>query len=415
MMTEPIARKLNFNQKRLLLAAGWMAVAVPIVIGVLNAPASQAQSPSQTSTQDISGDWQGAIEGPQMHNVPGGRLRIVMKIAKAGGGGWSARLYNIDLGAQPLGASAPAMAGSVVRFSMPAIGSSFEGKMSEDGASIVGSWTPGQGAAMPLTFVRATKETAWEIPAPLTPSKPMPADANPSFEVATIKPSHPDQSNVPMNKSVVVQGRNFSTGNTSLSDLIGYAYGVQVKQVMGGPEWLDKDKYDIAAVPDAEGQPNAAQWKTMLQKLLADRFGLKFHHDKRELLAYVLSVGKNGPKLTKSESANPLPRLGLQPGPGGITSISGNATMVDFTGFLQIIVLDRPVVDQTGITGRYDFQFTFMPDDSEFGGHPPPLPASENPAPGLFEAIQQIGLKLDAEKAPVDVIVIDHVERPSAN
>ena len=96
-----------------------------------------------------------------------------------------------------------------------------------------------------------------------------------------------------------------------------------------------------------------------------------------------------------------------------------NARTVDFTSFLQMLVLDRPVVDRTGITGRFDFTVTFTPDDSEFNGHPPKLPATTEAAeaaPNLFSAIQaQLGLKLDAEKTAVDVIAIDHVEKPSPN
>ncbi len=95
-----------------------------------------------------------------------------------------------------------------------------------------------------------------------------------------------------------------------------------------------------------------------------------------------------------------------------------NAKLADFTGFLQMLVLDRPVVDRTGITGRFDYNVTFTPDDSEFNGHPPKLPQTEtsDSAPNLFAAIQeQLGLKLDAQKTSVDVIAIDHVEKPSAN
>jgi uncharacterized protein (TIGR03435 family) len=95
-----------------------------------------------------------------------------------------------------------------------------------------------------------------------------------------------------------------------------------------------------------------------------------------------------------------------------------NARLADFTGFLQMLVLDRPVVDRTGITGRFDYNVTFTPDDSEFNGHPPKLPQTEtsDSAPNLFAAIQeQLGLKLDAQKTSVDVIAIDHVEKPSEN
>jgi uncharacterized protein (TIGR03435 family) len=242
----------------------------------------------------------------------------------------------------------------------------------------------------------------------------MAADANPSFEVATIKPSKPEA----QGKGFRVNGRNVATINTSLDDLIEFAYDVHAKQIIGGPEWLDKDKYDVAAVPDKEGSPSYEQWKSMVQKLLADRFKLTFHHDKKELSVYVLTVGKGGLKnVTKSESPAPGFSIPIRPAPGGIAMSVRNGTMTNFAVFgLQGAVLDRPVLDQTGLTDRFDFTLTWAPDESQFGGRIPPPSESTNPPPGLFTAIQeQLGLKLDEVKAPADVMVIDHVEKPSEN
>jgi uncharacterized protein (TIGR03435 family) len=144
--------------------------------------------------------------------------------------------------------------------------------------------------------------------------------------------------------------------------------------------------------------------------------------------AYVITVGKDGSKLKPTQVQGTLPGIGIRPGTGGITLNVINGAISDFTGFLQILVLDRPVVDKTGLTGRYDFQCTFTPDDSQFGGHPPQLPNQGNKAdngsseanapaaPSLYDAFQQeLGLKLSAEKTGVDAIVIDHVAKPSAN
>ena len=157
----------------------------------------------------------------------------------------------------------------------------------------------------------------------------------------------------------------------------------------------------------------------MIRKLLAERFQLKFHNDKRELSAFVLTVGKDGSKLAPTQLKGPLPGIGMQPSKTGPMMIMRNAAITDFTGFLQSLVLDRPVVDQTGLTGKYDFTVTFTPDDSLFNGNPPPFPKIADgvePAPGLFDAIQQqLGLKLAAEKTQVSVMAIDHVEKPSAN
>ena len=143
----------------------------------------------------------------------------------------------------------------------------------------------------------------------------------------------------------------------------------------------------------------------MVQQLIADRFHLSFHPARRELSVYVIVAGKSEPKLTKS--ANDPSGIPVGWGsPSGKLSV-GNATMADLATFMQRYVTDRPVVDRTGIAGKYDLNLTWTPDDSKEGA---------NALPGLFTAIQeQLGLKLEAAKASVDVFVIDHVEPPSEN
>jgi uncharacterized protein (TIGR03435 family) len=249
--------------------------------------------------------------------------------------------------------------------------------------------------------------------APPTSPKMMAADADPSFEVATIKPTDPDA----QGRRINADGRKFVTQNTTLADLIKFAYRINGKQIVGAPEWVDSEKFSIAAVSAGEGAPSDKQWRTMVQKLIAERFKFKTHTEKRELSVYVLSVGKDGPKnLTKSLSTEILPRLSIVPDQAGFVSSVQNATLKEYADItLQGTLLDRPVLDQTGIAGRYDFKITFMPDDSVFGGRVSP-PTSDNPAPNFFTAIQeQLGLKLDAVKAPADVMVIDRVEKPSDN
>jgi uncharacterized protein (TIGR03435 family) len=247
-----------------------------------------------------------------------------------------------------------------------------------------------------------------------TPPKMMAADADPSFEVATIKPN---DSGVQIMQDLRIDGRRFVTRNSSVGDLIAFAYKVQMKQIVGAPDWLNQDRYDLTAVPGGDETPSMAQVGVMVQRLLKERFGLTFHHETREMPAYVLTVAKSGPKLTPPASPGPLPTIGFRPAANGLTLLDLNGTLAGFTGLLQVMVLDRPVVDQTGISGRFDVQVTFTPDDSEFKGQrmvPPMDPASA--APGLFDAVQeQLGLKLSAQKAQVDVISIDRVEKPSPN
>jgi uncharacterized protein (TIGR03435 family) len=354
--------------------------------------------------QDITGNWQGTLKGPA-------DLRTVVKITKGEGAKLSLVFYIIDQ-TRSLRASTVVVQGTSIHVSIASIDSTWEGTLSADGKSIAGNWTQG-GKTYPLNLVRAVGEAAWPIPEPPAPLPPMAANANPVFEVVTIKPSDPERPG----RAFLVQGRQFSTINTTLSNLICYAYGLHPRQLIGLPDWAEKDKYDLTALPDGVGQPSLNQWKIMFQKMLADRFKLSFHHDNKELSVYAITVGKNGPKLTKSDGdPNGLPGLFFR-GLGVLPA--QNATIADFAGVMQSAVLDKPVVDQTGITGRYDFMLTWTPDESQFGGMgvrvSPPADNATAP-PDLYTAIQeQLGLKITATKAPVDVLVIDHVEKPSPN
>ena len=270
---------------------------------------------------------------------------------------------------------------------------------------------------LPLSVVLVTALHAYGSPQdPAGPPRPMAADANPAFAVATIKPSDPNNSNWALG----TKGTHFFSVNTNVDDLISFAYGVHVKQIIGGPAWSLTDKFDVEGVPNAEGKPNRKQLESMVQGLLADRFKLLMHHDKRELAVYALTVGKNGPRLTKSAADSNAPS-GYGFGPLGTMKVM-NMTIAAFASAMQRTVLDKPMVDQTGLADRYDFTLKWTPDDSQFiqirgtginvpsGGDDPDTP------PGLYTAIQeQLGLKLEPVKALADVIVVDHAEKPSAN
>ncbi len=379
--------------KRLML---WMIAFAMLVGNVLQA-------------QNVTGTWQGTLEaGPR-------KLRIVFKISLEDDK-LKATLYSIDQPSPPLPASTVTKDGSTIKIAIGGLGS-YEGKLSENGNEIAGTWT--QGAPLPLNLVRATAETAWAIPDPPRPPVRMAASANPTFEVATIKPSDPGRPG----KLFTVRGRDVITINTTLNDLITMAYNLHVRQITGGPAWLDSDKYDLTGRPDVPGQPSVAQLKTMIQKLLADRFQLKFHREKKELSVYAITASKTGVKISKSQAdPNSLPGLffgGGGPG-GGMNFNVRNATMAEVASTLQGSILDRPVVDQTGLDEKYDFIVKFTPDAGQragFGaaGAPPPADNPDAP-PDLFAAFQQqLGLKIETSKAAVDVLVIDKVEKPSAN
>jgi uncharacterized protein (TIGR03435 family) len=407
-MSDLPARKPDFTRRLMLIMAMLLTIAATASFGPVRITHVRAQAKAENATQSIADTWQGTLH-------PGRDLRIVVKISKADDGGYKSVFYVIDQNGDEHPATKTTLDGSNLKLILP-MGGTYEGKLSGDGKTITGTWTT-MGPPLPLTLTRATPETEWTIPPPAPKIPPMDANVSPNFEVATIKPN---DSGAPRMQGLTVNGRNFRTVNSSLGDLITFSFGVHAKQVVNAPDWTDKNRYDIAAVPEQEGTPNPEQVRIMIQKLLADRFKLTFHHDKRELPAYLLTLGKSGSKLTPIEERGPLPGFGIGPGTGGLTLRAMNTSLPEFARFLQLRVLDRPVVDQTGLTGKYDFQCTFTPDESQFNGRPPLPPQQQqteatNAAPSLYDALQQLGMKLSAEKVPVDVIVIDHVEKPSEN
>jgi uncharacterized protein (TIGR03435 family) len=403
-MSHRPAHKPDFTRRLLLFVAVLSIGSATALFFPVHMTHVRAQAAAQNPPQGIADTWQGTLHA-------GRDLRTVVKISKADDGGYKAVFYSIDQGGDGFPVTKITLDGSTVKMTLTMIGGSYEGKLSSDGKTITGTWSQGP-SPLPLTLVRATPETEWTIPPPTPKLPPMDANASPGIEVATIKPTKPDEQHF----MLVFRGGRFQTTNVSLSKLLAFSYGVQEKQLIGLPPWAETDKYDIDAKPDTNGAPNKKQLQGMVQKLIADRFKLTFHHDTKELSVYALSAAKTGAKLTKSENQGGLPGFGLR-GLGAVTV--RNATMSDFAAMMQETVLDRPVVNQTELAGRYDFSLNWTPDDSQFGGMAakmPPPTDNANPPPALYTAIQeQIGLKLDATKAPTDVMVIDHVEKPSEN
>ena len=356
--------------------------------------------------QSLVGTWQGPL---QVSQTPGDTLRVVFKISTTVSGTLKGDMYSIDQGGH---APAPdvTLKGSAVKIAMPSIGATYIGKLNADGNSIAGSWT-GANGGLTLNLTRATAETAWKIPEPPPPPRMMPPGADPAFEVASVKLSSPGG----QGGGFRVQGRQFSATNMSVGNLIQFAYGIHPRQLVRAPDWIDKDRYDVLGKPDVEGQPNNRQTQALIQKLLADRFSLKFHREKRELSVYEIVVGKTGAKLTIAEGDPKADPFMFFYGPAKFNA--KNATMADFAGFLQRGVVDRPVLDQTGLTGRYDFGLLWRPEVPLGGnGNNPPSPSDNDGLPDVYTAIQQqLGLRLEAIKKSTEVIVIDHLEKPSEN
>ena len=236
-----------------------------------------------------------------------------------------------------------------------------------------------------------------------------------AFEVATIKPTDPG-----------VQGRwirmetahQFHARNHALLTLIAAAYNLSPRAISGWPAWVESEHFEILAKAPGEMRPNLDEQMRMLRKLLEERFHLAFHWERKELPIYALTMAKGGPKLKEATivpgGPEGPPPLVFVLSPDGVTLPGRYTSMAEFASVFQRAALDRPVVDQTGLTGRYDFDLQFTADESLFGGalRAPDVPTK----PDLFAALQQqLGLKLEATRGPVDALVIDRVEKPSEN
>jgi uncharacterized protein (TIGR03435 family) len=230
----------------------------------------------------------------------------------------------------------------------------------------------------------------------------MERDAHPSFAVATIKPHDPASQHQGYN----IEGSHYTIRNQTVRSLLGFAYAIHPHQIVDAPETAVQDRWDIEGTIDTPGTPGLHQQQEIVQKLLADRFGLRFHREKRELPVYAI-VLRGKPKF--QPAANPNAEADQEGnGHGTEQTISyKSVTIADFILGEQFFT-DRPLIDRTGLSGRYDMSFRYTWDETHT--------TDPNAPPGLFTAVQeQLGLKFQPTNAPVDVLVIDHVEAPSAN
>ena len=218
---------------------------------------------------------------------------------------------------------------------------------------------------------------------------------------------------------VVSPGRLHSVA--TLKEFLASAYDVKEFQIEG-PSWLDAERFVLDATMPLETTAEQRRW--MLRNLLVDRFKVTIHHDTRELPIYSLVVAKNGPKVKESpeasETAPPGSNVRTVTVGGRVRITAEHETMQDLASCLTR-QLDRPVKDATGLTRKYDFMLTFSSEGLSGSANPagglPATAPSEDAGPGLFAAVQaQLGLRLEAQKGLVELVVIDHIERtPAAN
>ena len=366
-----------------------------------------AALPGALLAQTIEGTWQGTLIPPNQNDG----IRLAFKIDK-NGNAYQGTFYNLANSRQ-LNLGTITLGGNTVKIAIPGNGMNYEGRIETDGNSITGALIQGTNPR-PLPLKRATSETAWELPPPPAVPKPLPEGTKPEFEVATIKPT-----GVSPGPGLNVTATELRARSISLADLITFTFELHLTQVSGLPGWAEREGYEIVAKLPQGGDPSDVQIRTMLKNLLQSRFGLSFHTEKRELSVYTISIGKNGPagiKMVKNTTNGQ--RVGAQ---GlGKTLFSG-ITMADFARQLQLRVLDRPVIDRTGLTDRYDFTLNWRPDEFQFprasaAQRASAVAAGADALPDLFTAVQeQLGLKLDATKAVMDLLAIDKVSKPSEN
>jgi uncharacterized protein (TIGR03435 family) len=275
------------------------------------------------------------------------------------------------------------------------------------------------------------------------------ADAPLTFEVASVRPAAPNPA-IRIPQMYLARGGpgtadpgRIDYANMSMQELLRQAYGLKLPYQLSGPNWLENEKYDIVA--NVPAGVTREQFNVMLQNLLTDRFGMAVHHETREIVGYELSIAKGGPKFKESPAAPPatMPASGVaasgspterpqiktekdkdgktQLAPGSVAMFSfgipGGARHTARQQPISVLIsvlegpLGKPLVDKTGLTGKYDFNLEYARDT---GGSAPGGPAygADDATPDLFTALQdQLGLKLEQKKISMDVLVIDRAEK----
>lgn len=225
--------------------------------------------------------------------------------------------------------------------------------------------------------------------------------AAPVLEAASVKPVQASEN------ASSFAGNRITMPATTLASAVRFAYGLRQYQVLGGPGWINEDSYEIVAKAEGNGPLTVDQFRQLVQTVLADRFRLTARPETRELPAYALVMGAKASRLRESKTSQFSMRASQT-----LIEVSGG-TMTQLSTTLSSIVA-RPVLDRTELKDKYDFRLEFAPEKPVAA--PGAIPSDPNNLPSIFTAIrEQLGLKLEPTRAPVGVLVIEHVERPSPN
>jgi uncharacterized protein (TIGR03435 family) len=350
--------------------------------------------------QSIAGTWQGTLTIPTQQGASVNRNpRVVFNIEKSADGSFHGGITFIDYGnSMPL--TSVNLSAPDVTVTQSDAGITFRGKLSADGQSIVGTWTQAQ-RSLPLTLQLASEDTLWKSPAA---QPPMAADADPSYEVATIKPATADEQHPIFD----LRAHRFAATGTSAKELIKIAWNIRGRQVIGGPPWLEDKKFDIVAEPDTPGRPSEEQSRKMVHKLLIERFNLQAHTEQQPYPVLALTLDPKAPRPTPSDPkfSDDVNMYGRRDGDDFVLHITG-ATIPQMLGFIMNTFQARQLVDETGLTGTYNVTLRIAI---------PQGPVNDDDiGTALVQAAQQAGFKFISKKEPLAVVVVDHIDPPTPN
>ncbi len=354
--------------------------------------------------QTLIGTWQGTLPTGQ-------NPRLVLKIGKAGDGSLRGGLAWIDRSPDGMPLTSITFAAPDVTLAQFFSGVTFKGKLSADGHSIDGTWTQGPQSS-PLTLALATPDTLWhDGPARLAPMSPT---ADPTFDVAIIKPTRPDEFQTLFD----LRSRKFTAEHCTAVELIKIAYYVRGKQVPGAPAWTSQDTFDVVAEPDTEGIPSEQQNRNMVRKLLEDRFHLVAHVSQQLFPVLAVTVDKNINTNTAAihpvdpafdGHANYYGRMGAD---GSIVFQYTGVTIKQFVGLIMNIYQANLLVDESGLTSTYDITLNIPAGELMNSGAPA---GPDDQGNAFIAAAKQLGFHFTPKKEPLPIIIVDHIDKPTPN
>lgn len=353
---------------------------------------------AQSGTSSIAGTWQGTLA------LPGGNtIRVAFSIAKNPDGSFHGGVRYVDRDA--------GLVFSSITFSAPDLtitqsltSMAYHGKLSADSRSFTGTWSQGKFAS-PLTLTLATPASLWKPEGP----PPMASDADPSYEVAVIKPALPEEQHPVWN----MRTPEFHATGTSAAELIKMVYKIRGRQILNMPPWVADSKFDITAKPDTPGTPTEDQTRIMIRKLLSERFHLVCHTGTQEFPVLVMTLKPKGPRPVSSDpDFNIHDGMFLRQDNGETQLYLSGVNMQEFLKDLMDRYRDRQIVDETGLTGTYDITLRLPPAALQGIGDGG---AEDEVGGDYIAAAERAGFKFVSKKAPLPVVIIDHIDPPTAN